>query len=153
MTASSRALLSDLRGVTATDLMEITERQHVRFVRLQFTDILGVNKNVEIPTSQLKKALAGDILFDGSSIEGFVRVEESDMLLRPDLETFRIFPWSDPQARVARLICDITTPEGAPFAGDPRLVLKRQVERAAQLGYTMFAGMEAEFFMFRLGPD
>ncbi|MDQ8153759.1 MAG: glutamine synthetase family protein [Gemmatimonadota bacterium] len=133
--------------------MEIVERHHVRFVRLQFTDILGVNKNVEIPTSQLKKALEGDILFDGSSIEGFVRVEESDMLLRPDLETFRIFPWSDNQARVARLICDITTPEGEPFAGDPRGVLKRQVTRAAQMGYTMFAGMEAEFFLFRLGPD
>ncbi len=153
MTASSRALLSDLRGVTAKDLLELTDRHRVRFVRLQFTDILGVNKNVEIPVSQLKKALAGDILFDGSSIEGFVRVEESDMLLRPELDTFRIFPWSDPQARVARLICDITTPEGEPFAGDPRLVLKRQVERAARLGYTMFAGMEAEFFMFRLGPD
>ncbi|MEK6611897.1 MAG: type I glutamate--ammonia ligase [Gemmatimonadota bacterium] len=153
MTASSRALLSDLRGVTAKDLLELTERHRVRFLRLQFTDILGVNKNVEIPVSQLKKALAGDILFDGSSIEGFVRVEESDMLLRPELDTFRIFPWSDPQARVARLICDITTPEGEPFAGDPRLVLKRQVDRAARLGYTMFAGMEAEFFMFRLGPD
>jgi glutamine synthetase len=153
VTASSRALLTDLRGVTAKDLMEIVERHHVRFVRLQFTDILGVNKNVEIPTSQLKKALEGDILFDGSSIEGFVRVEESDMLLRPDLETFRIFPWSDTQARVARLICDITTPEGEPFAGDPRGVLKRQVARAAEMGYTMFAGMEAEFFLFRLGPD
>jgi len=151
--ASSRALLNDLHGVTAKDLMEISERHHVRFVRLQFTDILGVNKNVEIPTSQLRKALEGDILFDGSSIEGFVRVEESDMLLRPDLETFRIFPWSDPSARVARLICDITTPEGEPFAGDPRGVLKRQVARAAKLGYTMFAGMEAEFFMFRPGPD
>ncbi|MEK7239126.1 MAG: type I glutamate--ammonia ligase [Gemmatimonadota bacterium] len=139
--------------MTAKDLLELTDRHRVRFVRLQFTDILGVNKNVEIPVSQLKKALAGDILFDGSSIEGFVRVEESDMLLRPELDTFRIFPWSDPQARVARLICDITTPEGEPFAGDPRLVLKRQVERAARLGYTMFAGMEAEFFMFRLGPD
>lgn len=99
---TSRALLSDLRGVTAKDLMAIVAQHQVRFVRLQFTDILGVNKNVEVPTSQLKKALEGDILFDGSSIEGFVRVEESDMLLRPDLETFRIFPWSDPQARVAR---------------------------------------------------
>lgn len=153
MTASSRALLTDLKGVTAKDLVEIVERHHVRFIRLQFTDILGVNKNVEIPVSQLRKALTGDILFDGSSIEGFVRVEESDMLLKPDLETFRIFPWSDPQARVGRLICDITTPEGEPFAGDPRGVLKRQVARAAKLGYTMYAGMEAEFFLFRLGPD
>lgn len=139
--------------MTAKDLLELTTKHHVRFVRLQFTDILGVNKNVEIPVSQLRKALDGDILFDGSSIEGFVRVEESDMLLRPDLETFRIFPWSDPQARVARIICDISTPEGEPFAGDPRGVLKRQVARAAKLGYTMFAGMEAEFFLFRLGAD
>src|SRR5437773_11561387 len=96
-------------------------------MRLQFTDILGINKNVEIPSSQFEKALAGDIMFDGSSIEGFVRIEESDMLLSPDLSTFKVFPGGDPNSRVGRLICDITTPDGKPFDGDPRGALKRQV--------------------------
>src|SRR5947199_8092632 len=96
---------------TKREILDLAKKQGVRFLRLQFTDILGVNKNVEIPASQLEKALEGDILFDGSSIEGFVRIEESDMLLVPDLETFRIFPWGDDRARVARLICDVHTPE------------------------------------------
>src|SRR5687768_15594878 len=122
-------------------------------MRLQFTDILGVNKNVEIPASQLEKALSGDIMFDGSSIEGFVRVEESDMLLQPDLSTFQVFPWGDPEARIGRLICDINLPDGTPFPGDPRAILKRQIARAAALGFTMNAGMEAEFFLFKPGEN
>src|SRR5436305_3933327 len=122
---------------------------NVRFMRLQFTDILGINKNVEIPASQFDKALSGDIMFDGSSIEGFVRIEESDMLLAPDLSTFQVFPWSDPDSRICRIICDINTPDGEPFAGDPRGVLKRVLARASSLGFTMNAGMEAEFFLFR----
>ncbi|HWJ20839.1 MAG TPA: type I glutamate--ammonia ligase [Gemmatimonadaceae bacterium] len=138
---------------TADDVLDLARAQNVRFLRLQFTDILGINKNVEIPASQFAKALAGDIVFDGSSIEGFVRTEESDMLLRPDLETFQVFPWGDADARVARVICDITTPDGEPFAGDPRGALKRQIARAADLGYSMMAGMEAEFFLFRPGTD
>ena len=138
---------------TADDVLALAREQHVRFLRLQFTDILGVNKNVEVPASQFAKALAGDILFDGSSIEGFVRTEESDMLLRPDLATFRVFPWGDPEARVARVICDITHPDGRPFAGDPRGVLKRQIARAAERGFAMRTGMEVEFFLFRPGPD
>jgi glutamine synthetase len=150
---TSRALLPDLSGATTKDILELAERHNVRFLRLQFTDILGVNKNVEVPASQFEKALAGDIMFDGSSIEGFVRVEESDMLLRPDLATFRIFPWGEAESRVGRLICDIVKPDGTPFAGDPRAVLKRQLARAAALGFTMNAGMEAEFFMFRRGRD
>src|ERR1035437_4877199 len=89
-------------------------------------------------------SLDGDIMFDGSSIEGFVRIEESDMLLTPDLSTFKVFPGGDPQNRVGRLICYITMPEGEPFDGDPRAALRRQVARAAKLGYTMNAGMEAE---------
>jgi hypothetical protein len=129
------------------------DAHQVRFLRLQFTDILGVIKNVEIPASQFRKALKGDILFDGSSIQGFVRVEESDMLLAPDVSTFQIFPWGDPAARVARLICDVNHPDGRPFAGDPRQVLKRQVVRAAEQGFTMNAGMEAEFFLFKVAPD
>jgi glutamine synthetase len=142
-----------LAGATAQDILKLADEQGVRFLRLQFTDILGVNKNVEIPRSQFEKALAGDILFDGSSIEGFVRIEESDMLLVPDLSTFLAFPWGEADSRVARLICDIHMPDGTPFAGDPRAVLKRQIARAAQLGYTMNAGMEAEFFMFKAGAE
>jgi glutamine synthetase len=140
-------------GATARDVLDFAQRSNVRFLRLQFTDILGVNKNVEIPRSQFEKALAGDILFDGSSIEGFVRIEESDMLLVPNFATFRIFPWGDPQNRVGRLICDIQRPDGTPFDGDPRFVLKRQIERAASMGFVMQAGMEAEFFMFKPGSE
>ena len=153
MAGKSRALLADLGGATKTDILELAEAHGVRYLRLMFTDILGINKNVEIPASQFAKALDGDIMFDGSSIEGFVRIEESDMLLVPDLTTFKIFPGGDDQGRVARMICDIQTPEGAPFDGDPRGALKRQVARAAQMGYTMNAGMEAEFFMFKLSAD
>src|SRR5687767_13411192 len=140
-------------GATPAEILELATSNNVRFLRLQFTDILGVNKNVELPASQFEKALAGDIMFDGSSIEGFVRIEESDMLLVPDLGTFQVFPWGDEQSRVARLICDINTPDGNPFEGDPRWVLKRMIDRAATVGYTMKAGMEAEFFMFKPRPD
>jgi glutamine synthetase len=153
MSATPRTPPTDLSGASATDVLELAHAQQVRFLRLQFTDILGINKNVEVPASQFEKALAGDILFDGSSIEGFVRVEESDMLLKPDHATFRVFPWGDPHNRVARVICDITRPDGSPFAGDPRHVLKRQVERAATMGFVMNAGMEAEFFLFRPATD
>jgi glutamine synthetase len=149
----SRSLVPDVRTATAKDILALAEKLNVRSMRLQFTDILGVNKNVEIPSSQFEKALAGDIMFDGSSIEGFVRIEESDMLLAPDLSTFQIFPWGGAEARVARLICDINMPDGSPFAGDPRGVLKRQIARAAEMGFAMNAGMEAEFFLFRPGPD
>ena len=148
----SRSTLPDLTGASKKDILELAEQNNVRFMRLQFTDILGINKNVEIPASQFAKALEGDIMFDGSSIEGFVRVEESDMLLAPDLATFQVFPWGDPEARVCRLICDINMPDGSPFAGDPRGVLKRAIAKAADMGFTMNAGMEAEFFLFRPGP-
>src|SRR5205085_9037065 len=110
---------------------------------------LGINKNVEVPASQFEKALAGDIMFDGSSIEGFVRIEESDMLLTPDYSTFQIFPRGDEKSRVARVICDINTPDGQPFAGDPRSVLQKMIARAAKLGDTMQAVMEAAVVMFQ----
>ena len=145
--------MSELDDATQDDILELARTNNVRFLRLQFTDILGVNKNVEVPASQFEKALDGDIMFDGSSIEGFVRIEESDMLLAPDLSTFQIFPWADADNRVARLICDINQPDGSPFPGDPRGALKRQIARAASMGFTMNAGMEAEFFLFRPGPD
>ena len=145
---TSRSITPDVRGASSKDILDLARKHNVRSMRLQFTDILGVNKNVEIPASQFAKALAGDIMFDGSSIEGFVRIEESDMLLAPDLSTFRIFPWGAEDARVGRLICDINMPDGTPFPGDPRGVLKRVIGRAKEMGYTMNAGMEAEFFLF-----
>ena len=123
---------ADLTAAGKDDVLELAHRFSVDFLRLQFTDILGVNKNVEVPRSQFEKALDGEIMFDGSSIEGFVRIEESDMLLKPDLHTFRILPYDDEGGRVARLLCDIYTPDEQPFAGCPRTTLKRQVERAAQ---------------------
>ncbi|MBI1723497.1 MAG: type I glutamate--ammonia ligase [Gemmatimonadetes bacterium] len=134
--------------ITKADILAMVDRLDVRFLRLQFTDILGINKNVEVPRSQFEKALDGQIMFDGSSIEGFVRIEESDMLLCPDLDTFRIFPWGAEDGLVARLICDICNTDGTPFVGCPRTTLKRQIARAAALGYEMMAGCEAEFFLF-----
>src|SRR3954462_14422990 len=144
-----RSSVPDTSGASAKDILDLAAANNVRFLRLQFTDILGINKNVELPASQFEKALAGDIMFDGSSIEGFVRIEESDMLLAPDLSTFQIFPWGDENSRVARVICDINTTDGKLFAGDPRGVFKKMIEGAPKLGFTMNAGMEAEFFMFK----
>jgi glutamine synthetase len=131
-------------------ILEMADRLGVKFLRLQFTDILGMIKNVEVPDKQFEPALDGRIMFDGSSIEGFVRIEESDMYLRPDLDTFRVFPWAPASGeRVARLICDITNPDGSPFAGCPRTTLKRVVALAAERGFAMNAGPEAEFFLFQ----
>jgi glutamine synthetase len=144
---------TDLKGAGKEGILDLTRRFGVDFMRLQFTDILGINKNVEVPRGQFEKALDGEIMFDGSSIEGFVRIEESDMLLKPDLETFRILPYDDEGGRVARFLCDIHTPDGAPFAGCPRTTLKRQVARARKLGFSMMAGCEAEFFLFEKASD
>ena len=131
------------------EILRVCEQENVRFMRLQFTDILGIIKNVEIPSSQFPKALDGEIQFDGSSIEGFTRIEESDMNLVPDLNTFAIYPWAHNGEKVGRLICDVYNPDGSPFAGCPRLALKKQMDRASALGYTMVTGPEAEFFLFR----
>ena len=149
MSARSRSIVPDLAGASKKDVLELAAKLDVRSMRLQFTDILGINKNVEIPASQFEKALSGDIMFDGSSIEGFVRIEESDMLLTPDLTTFQVFPWGDPQSRIGRVICDVNLADGSPFAGDPRGTLKRVLAKASAMGFTMNAGMEAEFFLFR----
>jgi len=134
---------------SATDILAHAKEENVHFLRLQFTDIDGIIKNVEVPESQFSKALDGQIMFDGSSIEGFTRIEESDMLLVPDLDTFQVFPWEANQGKVGRLICDIATPDGAPFAGCPRGVLKRVVAKAKAMGFEMMAGPEAEFFLFQ----
>ncbi|XJZ28595.1 type I glutamate--ammonia ligase [Bacillota bacterium Lsc_1132] len=136
---------------TREDIIRITKEENVKFIRLQFTDILGTIKNVEIPISQLEKALDNKMMFDGSSIEGFVRIEESDMLLYPDLNTFVIFPWTAEKGKVARFICDIYTPEGKPFEGDPRNNLRRVLKEMEEMGFTNFnLGPEPEFFLFKL---
>ncbi len=131
------------------DILKRCEEENVHFLRLQFTDIDGIIKNVEVPRSQFEKALDGQIMFDGSSIEGFTRIEESDMLLVPDLDTFAVFPWETEHGKVGRLICDIANPDGSPFDGCPRTALKRVVERAERMGFRMMAGPEAEFFLFQ----
>lgn len=133
------------------DIKRMAVEQNVKFIRLQFTDILGTIKNVEIPISQLEKALGNKMMFDGSSIEGFVRIEESDMYLYPDLDTWVIFPWTAEKGKVARLICDIYNADGTPFAGDPRNNLKRVLKEMEELGFTDFnLGPEPEFFLFKL---
>lgn len=129
-------------------VLAMAKEMDVEFIRLQFTDILGVLKNVAIPVQQLEKALDGEIMFDGSSIEGFVRIEESDMLLKPDPATFTIFPWRPRSGAVARLICDVYNADGTPFAGCPRLTLKRVLAEAEAMGYAFTVGPEIEFFLF-----
>jgi glutamine synthetase len=133
---------------TKQDIIRMVEEHDVRFIRLQFTDIFGIIKNVAITSSQLEKALANECMFDGSSIEGFARIEESDMKLYPDLDTFVIFPWRPQQGKVARLICHVHTTDGEPFAGDPRYVLRRVLDEAQEMGYTFNVGPECEFFLF-----
>ncbi|KHD85659.1 type I glutamate--ammonia ligase [Heyndrickxia ginsengihumi] len=136
---------------TREDITRIAKEENVKFIRLQFTDILGTIKNVEIPVSQLEKALDNKMMFDGSSIEGFVRIEESDMYLYPDLDTWVIFPWTAEKGKVARLICDIYNPDGTPFEGDPRNNLRRVLREMEALGFTKFnLGPEPEFFLFKL---
>jgi len=136
-------------SVSATDILSRVKDEKVHFMRLQFTDIDGIIKNVEVPASQFEKALDGQIMFDGSSIEGFTRIEESDMLLTPDMETFQVFPWEANQGKVCRLVCDIALPDGTPFAGCPRGALKKVVAKAKDMGYNLMAGPEPEFFLFQ----
>ena len=133
---------------TKEDILNLVKENGVRFIRLQFTDIFGSLKNVAITERQLEKALDGQMMFDGSSIEGFVRIEESDMYLKPNFDSFVIFPWRPQQGKVARLICDIYRPDGTPFEGDPRYALRRAIDDAAELGYEMNVGPECEFFLF-----
>ncbi|SFD34880.1 type I glutamate--ammonia ligase [Clostridium uliginosum] len=133
---------------TKEDIINLVKENGVRFIRLQFTDIFGALKNVAITDRQLEKALNNECMFDGSSIDGFVRIEESDMCLRPNLDSFVIFPWRPQQGKVARLICDVYRPDGTAFEGDPRTVLKKVLDDAAKLGYTMNVGPECEFFLF-----
>ncbi|GAB3413402.1 type I glutamate--ammonia ligase [Haloparvum alkalitolerans] len=132
-------------------VLDRIDEENIDFLRLQFTDILGVVKNVSVPAHQAEKAFTEGIYFDGSSIEGFVRIQESDMRLVPDPETFAVLPWrseADGDGGAARLICDIVTTEGEPFVGGPRQVLKSVLEKADDMGYTVSIGPEPEFFLF-----
>ena len=139
---------------TREDIVRIVREENVRFIRLQFTDIFGAFKNIAITASQLEKALDNKCMFDGSSIEGFVRIEESDMYLYPDLDTFLIFPWYDDTNKVARLICDVYKPDGTPFEGDPRGLLKKVLREAQAMGFSGFnVGPECEFFLFNNDED
>ncbi len=133
---------------TKEEIIKMVKSENVEFIRLQFTDIFGAMKNVAITPGQLGKALDNKMMFDGSSIEGFVRIEESDMYLRPDLDTFRIYPWGQENGKVARLICDVYTTAQAPFEGDPRFILRKVIKEADEMGYRFNVGPECEFYLF-----
>ncbi|KAF5048157.1 Glutamine synthetase [anaerobic digester metagenome] len=133
-----------------SELLERIDADLVRFIRLQFSDIQGLPKNVAIPAAQAEKALTEGIWFDGSSIEGFCRIEESDMLLKPDPSTYSILPWRPENGRVGRFICDLETYGGKPFEGDPRYILRKTIAEAAEMGYTFNTGPELEFFLFAM---
>ncbi len=135
------------------EIIRLVDEEEVEFIRLQFTDIFGMLKNVAITSSQLEKALNNKCMFDGSAIEGFVRIEESDMYLYPDLDTFEVFPWRPQQGKVARLVCDVYRPNREPFEGDPRYVLKKVIREAANMGFVFHVGPECEFFLFHTDEE
>ena len=134
--------------ISTEQIVNTIREKNVETIRLQFTDIQGIVKNVAIPANQIEKALKSGISFDGSSIEGFARIQESDMVLRPDLSTFSLLPWGKDGSNEARFICDVHQPNGKPFEGDPRYVLRKQLEKAKEMGYMMNVGPELEFFLF-----
>lgn len=131
-------------------ILERVKEDHVKFVQLQFTDLLGVVKSLTIPVAQLESSLTDGTWFDGSSIEGFTRIHESDMYLKPDIDTYAVIPWLEsPEGNTARFICDVFMPNGEPFEGDPRYILKRAMAEAEKLGYEYNTGPELEFFLFK----
>ncbi|MBR1689920.1 MAG: type I glutamate--ammonia ligase [Oscillibacter sp.] len=138
---------------TKEDILRLVSEEDIQFIRMQFTDIFGQLKNVAITASQIRRALDNEIMLDGSSIAGFVRIEESDQYLWPDPDTFAILPWRPQYGKVARLICDVHNPDGTPFVGDPRGALQRVLRRAEAMGYTFNAGPELEFFLFQTDED
>ena len=142
-----------MHDYTREDILRLVEEEDVAFIRLQFTDIFGNMKNMAVTVSQLEKALDNRCMFDASSIEGVSGELDTDMYLYPDLRTFEIFPWRPQQGKVARLICDVYKKDGTPYEGDSRYVLKRAAARAAEMGYTLNAGPECEFFLFHTDED
>ncbi|MBT7121692.1 MAG: glutamine synthetase, partial [Clostridia bacterium] len=137
------------KSFTNKDVLKMVEENDVKFIRLQFTDVFGILKNVAITAKQLPRVLEEGAMFDGSSIDGFVRIEESDMTLMPDTDTFEIYPWRPQQGKVARIICDVYTTDGEPYMGCPRNVLKKVLKEAKDMGYIMNVGPECEFFLFQ----
>ncbi|MCI8313233.1 MAG: type I glutamate--ammonia ligase [Lachnospiraceae bacterium] len=138
---------------TKRDILELVEEEDIEFIRLQFTDLFGSMKNLAITSSHLKRALENKVMFDGSSIEGFVRVEESDMYLYPDYSTFAMFPWRPQHGKVARLICDVYRPDGTCYEGDPRYLLKKVIQEAEEMGYIFQVGPECEFFLYHMDDN
>jgi len=136
-----------MKKMTKEMILNKAKELNIKFIRLRFTDILGMPKNVEIPVRELEKALNGEIMFDGSSIQGFVRIEESDMFLKPDYSTFTVNPWEE-EKDVARITCDVYNPDGSPFEGCPRNNLKKVLKEIEEMGYSTNLGPEVEFFLF-----
>jgi glutamine synthetase len=145
--------LTNGKVLNKRDVLRIAKERDVRFVRLSFVDILGINKSVAIPAGELERALEGRVTFDGGSIDGFVRGEEADMRLLPDLATFAVYPWTSGGYNEARLICNIATPDGEPFEGCPRTTLMRALDDAADVAAGLQSGLEVEFYLFDVGPD
>ena len=139
--------------MTKRDVLRAVKERAVRFVRLSFVDILGINKSVSVPVAEIERALDGRVTFDGGSIDGFVRGEEADMMLVPDLSTFAVLPWTSGGTVEARLICDIATPDGEPFEGCPRTALRRALEEAGEISTTLRTGLEIEFYLFKSAAD
>jgi glutamine synthetase len=140
--------------IMATDILKQAKEEGVKFICLQFTDVIGTVKSVDIPLSRLEVALNEGIWFDGSSVEGFARIQESDMRLLPDADTYTVLPWSQTGRRRARVFCDIYLPDGTPFPGDPRGTLKRVLKEIESKGWRFNVGAEPEFFLLRRnGPD
>ena len=138
---------------TKQDIIHFVEEEDVEFIRLQFTDMFGNFKNMAVTTSQLEKVLGNECVFNGSAIEGFMSMQEPDIYLYPDLDTFEIFPWRPQQGKVARFICDLYRADGTPFWGDSRHILRKVLQQAGELGYRIKAGPECEFFLFDLSQD
>lgn len=140
-------------SITREDIIRTVREENIEFITLQFTDIFGTMKNVSITSSQLEKALDGKMMFDGSSIEGFARIEESDMRLCPDYNSFTVYPWKHGDVKICRIICDVYGVDGKPFMGDPRNILEKAIAHARKLGYEFNVGPECEFFLFNKGVN
>ena len=136
-----------------SDVLKSAKSENVRFIRLMFSDINGIPKNVELPVERLEEVLETGVQFDASSIAGFAEIQESDMILKPDASTWAVLPWTGGNAVAARLICDVYLPDGRRYDGDPRYVLQKTMKKAAEAGYSFYTGPECEFFLFKLGPD
>jgi glutamine synthetase len=145
--------LTNGKALNKREVLKLAKERDVRFVRLSFVDILGISKNVTIPVGELERAIEGKVTFDGGSIDGFVRGEEADMMLLPDLATFAVYPWTAGGHVEARLICDIATPDGEPFEGCPRTTLRRALDDARDVVTGVRSGLEVEFYLFENGPD